>query len=60
MLLHTNTKKDDIYASVFAEQTKSVIIPYHEDVVLSNELIKMELQPLKIWKAEVSSVSPSS
>ena len=28
--------------------------------VLSNELIKVELPPRKIWKADVSSVSPSS
>ena len=60
VLSHTSTKKDDIYACVFAEKTKSAIIPYHEDVVLSNELMKIELQQLKIWKAEVLSVSPSS
>ena len=32
----------------------------YENLVLSNELIKVELQPLKIWNAHVSSVSPSS
>ena len=32
----------------------------HENLVLSNELIKVELPPLMIWKAEVSAVSPSS
>ena len=29
----------------------------HENVVLSNELIKVELPQRKIWKTEVSSVS---
>ena len=29
-------------------------------LVLSNELIKVELSPSKIYKADVSSVSPSS
>ena len=32
----------------------------HENLVLSKELIKVELPPSKIWKADVSSVSPSS
>ena len=32
----------------------------HENLVLSNELIKVELLPWKIWKADVSRVSPSS
>ena len=31
----------------------------HEQLVLSNEL-KVELPPRKIWKADVSTVSPSS
>ena len=30
------------------------------DLVLSIALIKVELPPLKIWKADVSSVNPSS
>ena len=34
--------------------------PNYENLVLSNELIKVELLPWKIWKADVSSVSPSS
>ena len=33
---------------------------FYENLVLSNELIKVELPPWKIWKADVSSVSPSS
>ena len=32
----------------------------HENLVLSNELIKVELPPLKIWRANVSGVGPSS
>ena len=32
----------------------------NKSLVLSNELIKVELPPWKIWKAEVSSVSPLS
>ena len=32
----------------------------HENLVLSNELIRVKLLPWKIWKADVSSVSPSS
>ena len=32
----------------------------YKNLVLSNELIKVKLPPLKIWKADVSSVSPSS
>ena len=32
----------------------------HENFVLSNELIKVELPPRKIWKADGLSVSPSS
>ena len=32
----------------------------HGNLVLSNELIKIELPPCKIWKADVSSVSASS
>ena len=32
----------------------------HENLVLSKELIKVELLSCKIWKADVSSVSPSS
>ena len=32
----------------------------HDNLVLSKELIKVELPPWKIWKFEVSSVSPSS
>ena len=32
----------------------------HENLILSNELIKVELLPRKIWKGDVSSVSPSS
>ena len=32
----------------------------HENLVISNELIKVELPPSKIWEAEVSSISPSS
>ena len=31
----------------------------HENVVISNELIKIELHPWKIWKAYVSNVRPS-
>ena len=31
----------------------------HENLVLSNELIKVQLPPSKIRKAYVSSVSPS-
>ena len=31
-----------------------------ENLVLSNGLIKFELPPRMIWKADVSSVSPSS
>ena len=31
-----------------------------ENLVSSNELIMVELQPEKIWKADVWSVSPSS
>ena len=31
----------------------------HENLVLSNKLIKAELPPWKIWKADVSSVSSS-
>ena len=30
-----------------------------ENLVLSNVLIKVELPPTTIWKADVSSVSPS-
>ena len=33
---------------------------YYKNLVLSNELIKVELPPWKIWKADVSSVSPLS
>ena len=32
----------------------------HENLVLSNELIKVELPSSNTWKADVSSVSPSS
>ena len=32
----------------------------NKNLVLSNELIKVKLPPWKIWKADVSSVSPSS
>jgi len=32
----------------------------HENLVLSRELVKVELPPWKIWKADLSSVSPSS
>ena len=32
----------------------------YENLVLSNDLINLELPPRKIWKAAVSSVSPSS
>ena len=32
----------------------------HENLILSNELIKVELLPSKIRKDDVSSVSPSS
>ena len=32
----------------------------HENLVLSDELIMVELPPQKIWKAVVSSVGPSS
>ena len=32
----------------------------HENLLLSKELIKVELPPRKIWKADVSSVSPLS
>ena len=32
----------------------------HENLVLSNMWTKVKLPPSKIWKAEVSSVSPSS
>ena len=31
----------------------------HENLVLSNELIKFNLQPVKILKVDISSVSPS-
>ena len=31
----------------------------YENLVLSNELIKVELPPWSIWKDDVSSVSPS-
>ena len=33
---------------------------WNKNLVLSNELIKVKLPPWKIWKADVSSVSPSS
>ena len=32
----------------------------HENLVLSNEFVKVEFPPSKTWKAEVSRVSPSS
>ena len=32
----------------------------HENLVLSNEFIKVELPSSNTWKADVSSVSPSS
>ena len=32
----------------------------HENLVLSNMWTKVKLPPLNIWKADVSSVSPSS
>ena len=32
----------------------------HENLVLSKKLIKVELPPSKIWKADVSSISPFS
>ena len=31
-----------------------------ESLVLSNELIKVELPPSKSWKIDTSSISPSS
>ena len=33
---------------------------FHENLVLSNEMIKGAVLPWKIWRADVSSVSPSS
>ena len=45
----------------FAFQLSQVILQYlNKNLVLSNELIKVELPPWKIYKADVSSVSPSS
>ena len=41
----------------FGYQIPSVSVT---NLVLSNELIKVELPQRKIWKADVSSVSPSS
>ena len=32
----------------------------HDNLVLSNELITVELPPSKIWRADVSNVCPSS
>jgi len=36
------------------------LLGHEKSLVLSNELINVELPPWKIWKADVSSVSPSS
>ena len=33
---------------------------FNEKLVLPTELIKVELPPWKIWKANVSNISPSS
>ena len=35
-------------------------IPMIENLVLLNELVKVKLPPWKIWKADASSVNPSS
>ena len=40
-------------------ETLIVTTDNYKNLVLSNELIKVKLPPWKIWKADVSSVSPS-
>ena len=42
------------------EGLKDKVKHQNKNLVLSNELIKVNLPPWKIWKADVSSVSPSS
>ena len=47
-----------VYIPRMRSSFQSVV--HNKNLVLSNELIKVELPLWKIWKADVSSVSPSS